>query len=68
MAKKAAKKIVYLAESTVEQDDDFRQQLIPAGLLAATMDWICDNMKPEDVFDKDTLVSWAKRAGIATKR
>lgn len=45
--------------ATVKQDADFLKEVIPSTLLELALDWITNNMEPEDVFDDDRLSDWA---------
>ena len=45
--------------TSVQQDKNFRDTLIPSNILEDAIQWIQDNMEPEDVFTKDQLNDWA---------
>lgn len=45
------------------QDKDFISSLIPKDLLQGAIDWISENMDPEDVFTKQDLEAWAEDWG-----
>ena len=42
------------------RDESFIAEVIPSGLLSTVIDWIKDNLKPDDVFDDDELFAWCK--------
>jgi len=46
--------------TTARQDDDFIKSIIPAVLLEMAIQWIVDNMEPDDVFSRERLKSWAE--------
>lgn len=50
--------------STVKQDADFIKEVIPTSLLELALDWIANNMEPEDVFDDEALSEWAMASGF----
>lgn len=45
--------------TTSKQDAEFVDSIIPNRLLEASIEWIGNNLSPEDVFIKETLESWA---------
>ena len=45
--------------TTSKQDADFIETIIPNRLLETAIEWIENNMSPEDVFTKNTLENWA---------
>lgn len=45
--------------TTSKQDADFVETIIPNRLLESAIEWIGNNLPPEDVFIKETLESWA---------
>ena len=45
------------------QNDQFRSFLIPDELLDNSIEWIADNMEPEDVFGEARLTQWAEANG-----
>lgn len=45
--------------TTSRQDADFIETIIPQRLLESAIEWIGNNLSPEDVFIKETLESWA---------
>jgi hypothetical protein len=45
--------------TTYKQDTLFISYLIPKDLLEQAIDWIKDNMEPEDVFSPEALKQWA---------
>lgn len=51
---------------TKEQGKKFKEHLVENGIsLSSTVDFINDNMKPEDVFDHIHLHQWAQQNGYA---
>lgn len=49
---------------TKEQGRKFREHLIDSGIsLSSAVDFINDNIKPEDVFDVTQLKKWAEENG-----
>jgi len=45
--------------TTSKQDADFIDSIIPNRLLEAAIEWIGNNMSPEDVFKKESLEDWS---------
>lgn len=52
--------------TTVRQDQDFIAEVIniPDDLLEKSIDWIRDNLSPEEVFSEKQLNDWAERNGF----
>uniref|UniRef100_A0A6M3KFZ1 Uncharacterized protein n=1 Tax=viral metagenome TaxID=1070528 RepID=A0A6M3KFZ1_9ZZZZ len=50
--------------TTVKQDQEFVKHLISEELLEIAIEWIADNLEPEDVFSEKALIEWAKSAGF----
>lgn len=50
--------------TTVRQDREFLEALIPGSLLEQAIDWISSNTTPEDVFPAAALEAWARDAGF----
>ena len=50
--------------TTYQQDRAFRDALVDTNLLQMAIDWIASNLDPDDVFEADTLESWAKDNGF----
>lgn len=50
--------------STYLQDNAFIKSIIDSDLLRNAIDWISQNMSPEDVFSKDQLETWAENNGF----
>jgi len=46
--------------TTTTQNNDFIRNVIDGRLLEAAIEWISDNMEPEDVFGNARLEEWAK--------
>lgn len=46
--------------TTATQDKNFLHDVIGTGLLECAIDWIKNNLEPEDVFSKEQLESWAE--------
>lgn len=46
------------------QNKDFRDQLISESLLENALDWIANNLPPEDVFSEAQLEEWAIDTGF----
>ena len=53
--------------TTVKQDNEFLNSVLPLSLLESAIDWIAGNMSPEDVFSADDLTDWAERNGYAAE-
>jgi hypothetical protein len=49
--------------TTSKQDKDFVDEVIGSSLLEKAIEWIRENMEPEDVFDAKVLQEWAENAG-----
>lgn len=49
--------------TTVKQNANFIARILPTTLLELAIDWIVDNMEPEDVFDTARLSEWAEGSG-----
>lgn len=47
----------------VQQNQDFSTVLLVQWPLDDAIEWICDNMKPEDVFAERDLIDWAEENG-----
>lgn len=50
--------------TTIKQDADFKQAVIPEYLLNDAVAWIKHNLSPEDVFTTDQLTLWAAEQGL----
>ena len=48
---------------TRKQEDDFKDAVF-ADVLDNMIDWINDNLAPEDVFDEEILNDWALENGF----
>ncbi len=46
--------------STIQQDRNFISSVISNTLLEDSIEWIKENMNPEDVFSDAQLEAWAK--------
>lgn len=46
--------------TTSSQDRAFLESLIPSSLLEQAIEWIKNNMSPEDVFNDQDLQTWAE--------
>ena len=49
--------------TTVRQDSEFKDAIVPSSLLEEAIEWIKSNMEPEDVFNDDDLKTWAEDSG-----
>jgi hypothetical protein len=49
--------------TTSKQDQNFVDEVIGSSLLEKAIEWIRENMEPEDVFDAKVLQEWAENAG-----
>ena len=49
--------------TTAEQDQSFIEDIIDLRLLERSLEWIGQNMPPEEVFDKKRLKEWATENG-----
>lgn len=47
------------------QDKEFRDSVIAITLLDEAIEWINDNLTPDEVFDEDKLRQWALDSGFA---
>ncbi len=43
------------------RDQDFLAGVMPAGFFDCVIDWIKDNLEPDDVFDDDELIEWTRK-------
>ena len=46
--------------TTAREDADFIKTVISDTLLEKAIEWIVDNMEPDDVFSRERLKSWAE--------
>jgi hypothetical protein len=49
--------------TTIVQDREFISALISSSLLEEAIQWITDNMSPEEVYSDLQLKDWAESAG-----
>jgi hypothetical protein len=49
--------------TTSKQDQNFVDEVVGSSLLEKAIQWIRENMEPEDVFDAKVLQEWAENAG-----
>lgn len=50
---------------TRDLNKEFSSSILPiTSLLDDTVDWIRDNLTPEDIFDESTLEEWALSNGF----
>lgn len=49
--------------ATVKQNEEFTDAIWPSWPLDAALEWINENMKPEDAFTEDKLTAWAVANG-----
>lgn len=49
--------------TTSSQDRDFLTTVISTSLLEDSIEWIADNLDPDQVFSDKQLASWAESAG-----
>jgi hypothetical protein len=49
--------------TTTKQDQNFVDEVVGNSLLEKAIQWIKENMEPEDVFDAKVLQEWAENAG-----
>ena len=52
--------------TTAKQDNDFRDMLLGSDALDQSIEWIKDNLEPDDVFDSEQLEDWAKAHGFVS--
>lgn len=45
--------------TTLEQDKAFLEEVISTDLLERAVDWISENLEPDDVFTEARLKEWA---------
>jgi hypothetical protein len=45
--------------TTSKQDSDFLSAVIGTGILESSVEWIKENMSPEEVFGEKELLDWA---------
>ena len=50
--------------TTTKQDRNFLDEVVGSELLAKAIEWIAQNMEPEDVFSERQLKEWAENAGL----
>lgn len=50
--------------ASYDENKKFAAAILPGYLLDAAVDWILDNMEPEDVFDEEKLKEWALANGF----
>ena len=53
-----------MPQTTASQDRKFLESVISSRLLEDSIDWIKDNLEPEDVFSKQQLREWATENGF----
>jgi hypothetical protein len=55
--------------TTTAQDNAFYDSVMPGkmGFLESAIEWIQNNMAPDDVFSKSDLESWAEENGYVQK-
>lgn len=46
------------------KDKEFIEAVFTAGILESAIDWIAQNIAPEDVFSKTALEDWAESNGF----
>ena len=46
------------------KNESFILEVIPSDLLEAVIDWINDNLTPDEVFDEYELEDWAEDNGF----
>lgn len=49
--------------STAQQDRNFIESVVGNDLLENSIEWICNNMYPEEVFSQVDLKRWAQENG-----
>ena len=49
--------------ATLRENEKAVSDILSTYLLDEFIDWICSNMKPEDVFTEDVLSHWATENG-----
>lgn len=49
--------------TTVKQDRDFLEKVVGLTVLEAAVEWIGDNLAPEEVFNDRELEAWASAHG-----
>jgi len=50
--------------TTSKEDSDFISEVISQTLLEESMQWIGDNLNPEEVFSERKLAEWATENGF----
>lgn len=50
--------------TTPKQDKNFLDEVIGSTLLEKALEWIGENMEPEEVFDEAVLEVWADGHGM----
>jgi hypothetical protein len=48
--------------TTAKQDRQFVDAIIDTTILESAIDWIANNLRPEDVFDEKDLETWAEES------
>ncbi len=49
--------------TTIQQDREFIAAVISTSLLEDVIEWIANNLEPEDVFGDARMKEWAEYAG-----
>ena len=49
--------------TTIQQDREFIAAVISTSLLEDAIEWIANNLEPEDVFGDARMKEWAEYAG-----
>ena len=50
--------------ASAEENRKFVEAILPNWPLDDAIDWISKNLKPEDVFEEDTLKTWSEEQGV----
>lgn len=47
--------------ATNKQNEQFKSHVFDQNLLDSSLEWIEDNLNPEDVFSDEQLINWAQQ-------
>ena len=55
-----------IIRTSARQDSDFAREVF-SNILEEVVEWVADNLEPEDVYDPDRLEDWAEANGYVKK-
>ena len=50
--------------TTSRQDQSFLNDVIGTGILGMAIDWIANNLSPDEVFSEKQLTEWAQNSDV----